>query len=194
VIDLFQDIHRHRDDARRPLAERPQCPHCRAVLALTRDVGKAGRFTYYPCPQDHGRLTPFSEFLREKQFVRSLSPAELARVRAELKTVRCSGCGAPIDLERESKCGFCSAPIAILDPDAVERAVRMWSEAEARRTRPTREKLAEALLDMQAVESKARRDAKRWSTDRAIDGADAGGDLLGGAIEILGDILDSIDF
>jgi hypothetical protein len=194
VIDLFQDIHRHRDDARRPLAERPQCPHCRAVLALIRDVGKAGRFTYYRCPQDHGRLTPFSEFLREKQFVRSLSPAELARVRAELKTVRCSGCGAPIDLERESKCGFCRAPIAILDPDAVERAVRMWSEAEARRTRPTREKLAEALLDMQAVESKARRDAKRWSTDRAIDSAGTGGDLLGGAIEILGDVLSSIDF
>jgi hypothetical protein len=193
VIDLFQDIHRHRDDSRRPLAERPQCPHCRTALALTRDVGKAGRFTYYRCAQDHGRLTPFSEFLREKQFVRSLSPAELARVRAELKTVRCSGCGAPIDLERESKCGFCRAPIAILDPDAVERAVRMWSEAEARRTRPTREKLVEALLDMQAVESKARRDARRWSTDRAIDSADTGGDLLGGAIEILGDVLSSID-
>jgi hypothetical protein len=194
VIDLFRDIHRHRDDARRPLAERPQCPHCRTALALTRDVGKAGRFTYYRCPQDHGRLTPFSEFLREKQFVRSLSPAELARVRAELKTVRCSGCGAPIDLERESNCGFCRAPIAILDPDAVERAVAMWSEAEARRTRPTREKLAEALSDMQAMESKARRDAKRWSTGKVLDGADSGGDLLGGAIEILGDVLGAIDF
>jgi hypothetical protein len=157
-------------------------------------VGKAGRFTYYRCPQDHGRLTPFSEFLREKQFVRSLSPAELARVRAELKTVRCSGCGAPIDLERESNCGFCRAPIAILDPDAVERAVAMWSEAEARRTRPTREKLAEALSDMQAMESKARRDAKRWSTGKVLDGADSGGDLLGGAIEILGDVLGAIDF
>jgi Zn-finger nucleic acid-binding protein len=194
VIELFRDIHRHRDDARRPLAETSKCPHCRTALVLTRDVGKAGRFTYYRCPQDHGRLTPFSEFLREKQFVRALSPAELARVRAELKTVRCSGCGAAVDLERESKCGFCRAPIAILDPDAVERAVKMWSEAEARRVRPTREKLAEALLDMQAVESKARRDAKRWSVDEAIDTADLGGDLLQGAIEILGDVLGSIDF
>jgi len=194
VIDLFRDIHRHRDDARRPLAERPKCPHCRTVLALTRDVGKAGRFIYYRCLQDHGRLTPFSEFLREKQFVRSLSPAELARVRAELKTVRCSGCGAAVDLERESKCSFCRAPNAILDPDAVERAVAMWSEAEARRTRPTREKLAEALSDMQAMESKARRDAKRWGTGRAIDSADAGGDLLASAIEILGDVLSPFDF
>jgi hypothetical protein len=194
VIDLFRDIHQHRDDARRPLAERPQCPHCRTALALTRDVGKAGRFTYYRCPKEHGRLTPFSEFLREKQFVRPLSSAELAHVRAELKTVRCSGCGAPIDLERESKCGFCRAPIAILDPSAVERALKMWSDAEARRARPTREKLAEALLDMKTVESKARRDAKRWSTDTVIDSADIGGDLLGGAIEILGEVLGSIDF
>jgi hypothetical protein len=193
VIELFRDIHRHRDDARRPLAERSQCPQCRSALVLTRDVGKAGRFTYYRCPHDHGRLTPFSEFLREKQFVRALTPAELARVRVELKTVRCSGCGAPIDLERGNACGFCRAPIAILDPDAVERALKMWSDAEARRTRPTREKLAEALLDMQAVESKARRDAKRWSADKAIDTADFGGDLLGGAIEILGDVLSSID-
>jgi hypothetical protein len=70
----------------------------------------------------------------------------------------------------------------------------MWSEAEARRTRPTREKLAEALSDMQAMESKARRDAKRWSTGKVLDGADSGGDLLGGAIEILGDVLGAIDF
>ncbi len=194
VIELFRDIHRHRDDARRPLAERLQCPRCRSALVLTRDVGKAGRFTYYRCAQGHGRLTPFSEFLREKQFVRALTPAELARVRAELKTVRCSGCGAPIDLERESKCGFCRSAVAILDPAAVERALAMWSDAEARRTRPTREKLAEALLDMQAVGSKTRRDAKRWSADKAIDAADSGGDLLGGAIEILGDVLGAIDF
>lgn len=194
VIELFRDIHRHRDDARRPLAGQSKCPHCRTVLALTRDVGKAGRFTYYRCLKEHGRLTPFSEFLREKQFVRALTPPELARVRAELKTVRCSGCGAAVDLERESQCGFCRAPVAILDPEAVERALKMWADAEARRTRPTREKLAEALLDMQAVESKARRDARRWSTDTTVDTSRIGGDLLEGAIEILGDVLGSIDF
>ncbi|MGE5791146.1 MAG: hypothetical protein ACM36B_00545 [Bacteroidota bacterium] len=195
VVALFQDIHRHRDDARRPLAERPQCPHCRSALALTRDLARTGRFSYYRCPQGHGRLTPFFEFLREKQFVRSLTPAELARVRAELKSVRCSGCGAPIDLQRESKCGFCRAPVAILDADAVEKAVRMWSEAEARRRgAPTPERVAEALLDLKALESRARRDAKRWRTDTVIDTADIGGDLLEGAIGILGDVLGSIDF
>jgi hypothetical protein len=195
VVELFQDIHRHRDGARRPLAERPQCPRCRTALALTRDLGKAGRFSYYRCPHDHGRLTPFFEFLREKQFVRSLTQTELARVRAELKSVRCSGCGAPIDLERENACGFCRAPVAILDADAVEKAVRMWSEAEARRkSGPTPQKIAEALLDLKAVESRAKRDAKRWDAGMRLDTAEVGGDLLEGAIEILGDVLGSIDF
>ena len=198
VIELFQDIHRHRDDARRPLADRLRCPECypvyRGWLLLTRDVNKAGRFIYYRCTQGHGRLTPFAEFLREKQFVRALSPAELVNVRAQLRTVRCSGCGAPIDLEHESACSFCHAPVSILDPDAVERALKMWSDAEARRkSGPSPEKLAEALLDMQAVGSKARRDAKRWSPDTTVDAADIGSDLLGGAIEILGDVVGAID-
>jgi len=194
VIELFRDINRHSADVRRPLAGGSSCPHCRAVLVLTHDVVKTGRFSYYRCPHDHGRFTPFSEFLREKQFVRSLTPAELARVRVELKTVRCSSCGAPVDLERGSACSFCGSQVVILDPAAVEPALKMWSDAEARRARPAREKLAEALLDMQAVESKARRDAQRWSPEPAIDAADIGGDLLGGAIEILGDVLSSIDF
>ena len=198
VIELFQDIHRHRDDARRPLADRLRCPQCyppyHLRLELTRDIGKAGRFSYYRCTQGHGRFTPFSEFLREKQFVRALTLAELAHVRAEVKTVRCSGCGAPIDLEHESACSFCHAPVSILDADAVERALKMWSDAEARRkSGPSPGKLAEALLDMQAIGSKARRDAKRWSSGTAIDAADIGGDLIGGAIDVLGEVLSAID-
>jgi len=193
VIELFQDINRHRDDARRLLAERSSCPHCRAMLVLTHDVVKTGRFSYYRCPHDHGRLTPFSEFLREKQFVRSLTPAELIRLRVELKTVRCSSCGAPIDFQHESTCSFCGSQVVILDPIAIEPALKMWSDAEARRTRPTREKLAEALLDMKTVEVNARRDAGRWSPGTAIDRTETGGDLLGGAIEILGDVLGAID-
>ena len=194
VIELFQDINRHRDDARRPLAAGSRCPRCSTALVLTHDVVKTGRFSYYRCPYDHGRLTPFPEFLREKQFVRSLTPAELTRLRVELKTVRCSSCGAPIDFQHESTCSFCGSPVVILDPIAIEPALKMWSDAEARRTRPTREKLAEALLDMKTVEANARRDARRWSPDTALDGVEIGGDLLGGAIEVLGDVLSAIDF
>jgi hypothetical protein len=48
----------------------------RAARARPRSA-KAGRFSYWRCPDEHGRLTPFFQFLREKQFVRSLTPAEL---------------------------------------------------------------------------------------------------------------------
>jgi hypothetical protein len=194
VVDLFRDIHARHDEPRRALPERLGCPRCRQPLALTHDLTKAGRFSYWRCPDEHGRLTPFFQFLREKQFVRALTAGELVRLRAEVKQVRCSGCGAPIDLQRDTACGFCKAPLAILDADAVEKALRTWSEAEARRAPPSREKLAAALVDMKALESKARRDAQRWDLGSAADAGSLGGDLLGGAIEVLSDVLGSIDF
>jgi hypothetical protein len=194
VVELFREVHARHDEPRNPLPSRLGCPRCRAPLALTHDLARTGRFSYWRCPGEHGRLTPFFQFLREKQFVRSLTSAELRRVRADLKVVRCSSCGAPIDLERDTACGFCKAPLAILDADAVEKAVRTWSDAHARRAPPSREQLAAALVDLQAIESKARRDAKRWSRETAADAAGVGGDLLGGAIEVLGEVLGAIDF
>ncbi len=194
VIELFRDVHARHDEPRNPLPERLGCPRCGVPLALTHDLTRTGRFSYWRCPGEHGRLTPFFQFLREKQFVRALTPAEMGRVRAELKVVRCSSCGAPIDLARDTACGFCKAPLAILDADAVEKALRTWSDAQARRSPPSPEKLAAALVDMQALESKARRDARRWELGRAADAGSIGGDLLGGAIEVLSDVLGAIDF
>jgi hypothetical protein len=80
-----------------------------------------------------GRFTPFFQFLREKQFIRSLNPAELERVRLQVRQITCSECGAPIDLEHSSECKYCHAPVSFLDSDAVEKAVKLWSAAEDRR-------------------------------------------------------------
>jgi hypothetical protein len=166
VIELFRDIHARQSEPRRALPERFGCPRCRAPLALAHDLAKAGRFSYWRCPGEHGRLTPFFQFLREKQFVRALTPAELGRVRAELKIVRCSSCGAPIDLQRDTACGFCKAPLAILDADAVEKALREWSQAEKRRPVPTR------ASSLRRCSTCARRNAlvaaRRWSRSGTI--------------------------
>lgn len=145
VLELFGLILKRQAEWRRPLASRLSCPRCRGVLAFTHDLSKSGRFTYYRCEGGDGRLTPFAEFLREKQFVRALSPSELVRVRAEVKQIRCSGCGAVVDLEKGSGCSFCGAPIAILDADAVEKALRQWS-AEAVHDEP-RARLAAMLSE-----------------------------------------------
>ncbi|HSH75429.1 MAG TPA: zf-TFIIB domain-containing protein, partial [Longimicrobiales bacterium] len=134
TLALFEVLHEHRDDPRHALGARMACPRCRRRLSLTRDIGRGGRFSYYSCPSRDGRLTPFSEFLKEKQFVRSLSPAEQSRVRAELKSVQCSGCGAPVDLVEGFKCQHCGSPITVLDADAVAKALRDLESAEARRS------------------------------------------------------------
>jgi hypothetical protein len=194
VIELFREVHARHDEPRNPLPARLGCPRCRKPLALAHDLAKAGRFSYWRCPEEHGRLTPFFQFLREKQFVRALTPAELGRVRAELKVVRCSSCGAPIDLQRDTACGHCKAPLAILDADAVAKALREWSEAEKRRPVPTRASIAQAVLDLRTAETRADREAQRWSrSGTVLDGGLAATDLFDLAVEGLGGLLDAVD-
>jgi Zn-finger nucleic acid-binding protein len=150
VIELFKEIHAQEDDARQPAAKHLGCPRCGETLAPSFDVCKSGRFSYFRCLRGDGRYTPFFQFLREKQFVRSLTPAEIERVRSQVRQIRCSQCGAPIDLEKSSECHYCQAPVSFLDPEAVEKAVQMWSEAEKRRhLGPTPQALGDALWQMQ---------------------------------------------
>lgn len=147
VIELFKEIQSHRAGAVQPLAKALACPRCTDALALSFDLGKAGRFSYYRCHRGDGRFTPFVQFLREKQFIRALTPLELERVRSQVRQITCSECGAPIDLEHASECRYCHAPISFLDPQALERAVTMWSDAATRgRARPSTEAVANAIL------------------------------------------------
>ena len=193
VIELFRDIHGRDDGERRALAPRLACPRCRVVLVLTHDFTRSGPFSYYRCPKGHGRMTPFFQFLREKHFVRSLNPAELARLRAEVRRVNCSACGAPVDIQRDTYCKFCMAPIAVLDADAVEKALREWSDADARRPVPSRERIAAAMLDSKIAEARVR-GADRWlpAGDAATAGSVAG-DLDDLCIAGLGELLSGAD-
>jgi len=153
TMDLFRVLHEHRDDPRHALGKKLACLRCRRRLSLSHDIGKAGRFSYYACPQKHGRLTPFSEFLKEKQFVRELSQMEQNKIRAELKHVQCSSCGAPIDLMQSFQCGHCGSPIAVLDADAVQKTLTQLEEADARRSGDpvAREKRVRALVAMETL-------------------------------------------
>ena len=109
------------------------CPTCGARLALTHDMQRATRFTYWRCPSEHGRLISFVDFLREKDFVRPLTLIEINRLRQTIGTVHCDNCGAPIDLVRDSACRHCGSPISILDPTQTARTVaELQLEAAAR--------------------------------------------------------------
>ena len=123
VLELFKVIHKRQDKLLRPLSDTLGCPACNGKLALTHDVQRSTRISYYRCPVAHGRFTTFFQFLREKQFVRELTRPEIDKLRASVKQVRCSSCGAPVDLARDPQCGYCRAPISILDPDAVKKTL-----------------------------------------------------------------------
>ena len=185
TLDLFRVMHEHGDDARHALGSRQGCPRCGRRLSLFRDIGKGGRFSYYSCPDRHGRLTPFSEFLKEKQFVRALSPLEQQRLRAEVKVVQCSSCGAPVDLALGFQCAHCRAPITVLDADAVERTLRSLADADARRSGDSGDKEARARA-LAAVETMRARPEDRWegALARRVRGGFAL-DLLSTSIAIL---------
>jgi ribosomal protein S27AE len=133
TLDLFKALNDHRDDPRHAIGESNSCPRCGAGLRLMHDIGKGGRFSYHRCPSAHGRLTPFSEFLKEKEFVRSLTPLEQKQLAAEVKQVQCSSCGAPVELSKGFACGHCGSALTVLDPEAVGRTLKELDQADAAR-------------------------------------------------------------
>jgi hypothetical protein len=153
VIELFRLIHEYRDAPQRPLADSAQCPRCSTLLKLTHDIQRTTRITYYRCEHGHGRLTTFFQFLREKNFIRSLSGPEIDRLRATIRQVRCSSCGGPVSVERDAACPYCRSPLSILDAEAVDKALATLSEQEAaRRRKPDPTVIMDAALASQRFE------------------------------------------
>ncbi len=81
TLQLFELIHDRRADARHPLATRLQCARCDLRLMDTHDRQRDTPFRYWRCGRRHGRFITFFDFLREKDFVRPLSPAQVAELR-----------------------------------------------------------------------------------------------------------------
>jgi len=111
-------------------AELAKCPRCHGRLRLTRDMQRNTRFEYLACPNGHGRLTTFLEFLKEKQFVRALTPAQVAELRATVQTVNCSNCGAAVNLATSSTCGHCGSPLSMLDMSQAQALVDQLQKAD----------------------------------------------------------------
>jgi hypothetical protein len=153
ILRIFTLIHERRGERRPSVLERPACPRCRARLQRTSDRQRHVAFQYWRCPAEHGRLTAFVEFLREKDFVRPLAPAELAELKSRVKMIHCDSCGAPVDLEQTSACAYCRAPISVLDAAQVERIVQDLRAAEKRRQTVDPLLPARLVMDRRAVES-----------------------------------------
>jgi uncharacterized protein YbaR (Trm112 family) len=122
VIELFRLIREQPEGQRLPLAASLFCPRCNERLIHSQDRVKSGRFNYLRCGE-HGRFISFGQFMIEKGFVRQVSPAEIKQLKLHVTILRCNSCGAPVDIRTESACPHCRAPIAVLDADAVEKAL-----------------------------------------------------------------------
>jgi hypothetical protein len=166
TLELFRAINDARPEERRTLPRHMNCPRCDTPLAETQDLQHTTRFSYYRCVRGHGRLTPFFQFLREKNFIRPVPREELDRLKSLVRIIRCSSCGAPVDLATSTACEFCRAPIAILDPDAAGRAVRELTTAESSALPPMDDAARAAAAVMAAAQFEralAREQAKRES-------------------------------
>ena len=179
VVELFKLIHEHRDDLRLPLAGALHCPRCNERLIHSQDRVKSGVFNYQRCGQ-HGRFITFSQFMIEKGFVRQLTPVEVREISARVGVVRCTGCGAPVDIRKESACNHCRAPIAILDADAVEAALSGYQLAAIKQAAQDPERLAETVLSGERERSRRKRE------QRSVFDADIGDLLLEGISDIWG--------
>jgi len=135
TLRLFSLIGGETSKARTALATAMRCPRCQVKLVLTNDWQRNTSFKYWRCDNGHGRLITFFDFLREKNFIRALSPVQIEELKRNVQTLSCSNCGAPIDLARASACEHCSTPISMLDLKQIEAMVDQLRKAdEASRT------------------------------------------------------------
>ena len=146
VLQVFKALSEQQATTRNPLPAVLSCPRCQSRLELTHDLQHTTRFTYFRCEFGHGHLTPFFQFLLEKSFVRPVTGAELGQLKAKVKSIQCSNCGAPVDLEHDTACRYCGSPVSILDPDAAVRAVDALNAAQTRLSAIDVDTLAAALL------------------------------------------------
>ncbi len=115
TLRLFTLIGEHTAAQPTPHADRTPCPRCGAAMHVAHDLQRNIRFEYFKCPAGHGRLTNFYNFLREKNFIRPITPEQLKALRTHVQMVHCSNCGGPIDLVAHSSCPHCSSPLTLLD-------------------------------------------------------------------------------
>jgi len=181
VLGLFQYIGTAAGTARTPLASTYRCPRCSDTLALTYDLQRSTRFTYWRCANDHGQLFTFNMFLREKNFIRSPTLAELNKLRETVRQISCSQCGGPIDLSKDTACTHCGAPIALIDPDGVAKAVHDLTTGQASVPPATQEQTSIALSNAQlgAFLDQGRSDENEGNQDLLAIGVAAIGAALG---------------
>jgi Zn-finger nucleic acid-binding protein len=131
VLQLFALLHEHHGDAHHPLSDRLRCPHCRKDLVKGYDLAQGGRYVTYRCAARHGRFSTFGSFMVEKGFVRHLSTLEIEALARRVGSIACTSCGGTVDIRNDHACPYCRSALALLDPQAVDKALQRHGQAAA---------------------------------------------------------------
>ena len=167
TLSLFRIIGEKIGRPERSDADLAKCPRCKARLRRTHDIQRTTKFEYLSCPHAHGRLTTFFDFLREKDFIRPLTPQQIEDLRRNVQSVNCANCGAPVDLTIGAVCGHCGSPLSMLDLKQAERLVAQLQKAEDRAHQPIDPSLPIELERVRRQTERALtgyRDDDLWST------------------------------
>ena len=130
TLGLLQEIGEQKPNGPVSLKKQMRCPRCESILRPVQDMQRNTRFNYFRC-NGHGRFIRFIEFLREKDFIRPLTPLQIAELRKHVRSVNCSNCGAPVELAAGAVCGHCSSPLSMLDMEQPQRLIQQLKEATA---------------------------------------------------------------
>ena len=136
TLRLFRIIGQKIGRPLRASADLAKCPRCKSRLRRTHDIQRTTKFEYLSCPHGHGRLTTFFDFLREKDFIRPLTPQQIEELRRNVGSVNCANCGAPVDLTTGAACGHCGTALSMLDMKQAETLVAQLQKAEDRAHQP----------------------------------------------------------
>ena len=115
ILRLMKVIGEREAAATKVFSTSMQCPRCSDLLSPTRDMVREIYFNDWRCRNRHGHFIRFFEFLREKNFIRPLSPQQIEDLRHDVQILNCSNCGAPIELSKSSACEHCGTAISIVD-------------------------------------------------------------------------------
>lgn len=115
TLQLMKYIGDHSASPKAAFNDRLMCPRCGSGLTLAHNMSRNVRFVYWQCPSQHGHYISFFDFLKEKNFIRPLSSAEIQHLRESVQEVHCSNCGSSVNLQANSACPYCHSPISILD-------------------------------------------------------------------------------
>jgi hypothetical protein len=119
------------------------------------------------------------DFLREKDFVRPLSPQQLEELRRNIQTINCSNCGAPIDITHDSACAHCGSAVSMLDLAHMARTIDQLQTAAGERTPVEGAQAERQTPDIEALMAKLKAEERAASSPNLIEvGLGLLGDLL----------------